>query len=171
MIVPSPILLIAAAQALAHHGFVHPRLPLRPDGTEDATGAPFVQQAGFWSHYEHRVDCSAWPFHPAWGLRQIVHFVREQELLLDEGAIGDLLLCCDDAGRPARLGIVVSGIEHRRWPIREARWRCDLLCGTLEEAGVVAGAWYPRSRGDRFIPWHRSRHWHDRAPGTTGRAA
>lgn len=171
MIPCSPILLIAAAQALTPGARIHDACSLdvtpRPVGRpresamEDPTGMTFVHQAGYWSHYDTRLGVSSWPLDPQWSLREVHAMAQRFELLQRDGDAGDLFIRCDATGTPASVGIVLARQGRLSLPGEEPTWECAALWGSSE---ALEGRWCRASRGDRYLPWYWMPHYRTFTP-------
>lgn len=164
MIPCSPILLVAAAQAMARDDRTVVGASSMSDGDAMATGMPFIHHAGYWSHYEEQLGVSSWPLDPRWSLAQVVQMAKRFELLQLDGSPGDLLVTCNEDGTPSHIGIVLAAGDRLQFPCEAPTWECEALWGTLTGRGSRRGAWFRGGRGDRFIPWYWMPHYHSLTP-------
>jgi hypothetical protein len=167
----SPILLIAAAQALVSTEAIHPHakdalserwLP-RPDGPDVAGQwhTAFIDWVGFASHYDPRSRQSNWPLTPALDCAQLAEDARTQGVLTEEPVAGDLFLLWSPLLRGfVRSGIIASVDDVVQFEDGTRVYHCitvegntspdfshqggDILC---HERRLVP------SKGDRFIHW------------------
>lgn len=159
MIVCSPILLLAAANALARHAGCQWITPSRRGEVgKGGDGARFVQLAGFASHYDATLGVSSWPLRPRPSLAQLLAPLIRARLLLDEGDAGDFLIALDRHGTPARVGIVLGAISRRRPAAEPAAVQCDVLWGEIRNGGRIVAVrqrgWFGAASGYQFSPWY-----------------
>ena len=165
MIPPSPILLIAAAQAMSRDARVTAAALCPVEGEEAASGMSFIHHAGFWSHYDAQVGASSWPLDPRWSLHDVMEVAGRLELLQLNGSAGDLLVSCSEDGRPARIGVVLATGERMQLPGEAPTWECDALWGGhtglsgRTSLGSQGGSWFRGGRGDRYLPWYLMPHY------------
>lgn len=159
MIPCSPILLVAAANALARHaGCKWEGAVRRAEGGRGSDGARFVQLAGMAAHYDSGLGISSWPLRAGSTLAQFLAPLVRADLLLDEGSSGDLLVALDRGGSAQRVGIVIGVLRRRRSAERLEMCECDVLWGEVRAGGGVVAVrqrgWFGASRGYRFAPWY-----------------
>lgn len=156
----SPILLIAAAQAL----IARPTLVLhRPHGSPlrpaDAAidGMRFVQHAGYWSHFNPRIGASTWPFDQSSSLVELTLRACQWDVVRERGEAGDLVVRSGDDGLPARIGIVLH-VEHRIHIPGVFAIKCDIAWGLPRPgdrpAAELKREWVRPEQGDRFVAWY-----------------
>ena len=82
-------------------------VPFSVAAHEDANwDAAFVFHCGYWSHFDHRSDRSAWPVAPVRSARELGAFASERHVLRDEPHAGDVFLQYS----PSQCGFVRAGI-------------------------------------------------------------
>ena len=160
MIPRSPILLLAAAQALAQRSAGHAATIRRQaaDGPVTDAGAHFVHLAGYWSHHDPTLSVSSWPYSRRWSAADIVRHAQRHKLLGTRGSAGDLVVIHDARGTPRRLGVVLAVLECAGLPRQGLSLRCDVLWGDAARGGTPRierqQAWFSAEQGDRFIQWY-----------------
>lgn len=159
MITCSPILLVAAAQAMARDDRALVDTSSLTDRESMSTGMPFIHHAGYWSHFDAQVGVSSWPLDPRWSLAEVVRVAKRLGLLQLDGGPGDLLVTCTEDGQPLHIGIVLAAGARMEFPREAPTWECEALWATLTARGSRRGAWFRGGRGDRFIPWYWMPHY------------
>lgn len=161
----SPILLVAAAQALVADtppSSVRDARRFRDATAKTAAGDgfAFVQHVGYWSHFNARVARSAWPFQGACSLHTMARLAASWGVLRDRGDVGDLVVRYAPDGVHCSVGIVVH-VDHRQsLPPGLQLTACSIARGSGEWAGrpraVLHREWVRPDTGDRFIAWHEA---------------
>ena len=134
-------------------------------GEDDDPAAPwdaaFVSYVGYWSHYDQRVERSAWPLPVTKRIDELAQFAFTSGLIRSAPVAGDVFLAWDRTlARFARTGIVV----HARKRGRRRAELCDFTCTTIEGSGehlLSASGMLSLRRervlspemGDRVIRW------------------
>lgn len=176
MIRHSPILLIAAAQALVPEGSVGPCADARRMPPGDATGMQFVHRAGYWSHFDAKVGVSSWPLDVRWTLGEVHAVAAQHGMLQLDGSPGDLLIRCNAQGVPTRVGVVLAAVDRLQLPGEAPTWTCHALwegghaprtsggSDASMDPAVRESPWFQGGRGDRFLPWYWMPHFSRVAP-------
>lgn len=123
--------------------------------------AVFVFHCGYWSHFDHRSDHSAWPLAPARTARKLGALAAERQVLREEPQAGDLFLQHSPAQRGfVRAGVVAQVVARRMGPDRRRIHDILTIEGGTGIHGELGGQQVLRilrrvsSRsGDRFIRW------------------
>lgn len=159
MIVCSPILLLAAANALARQAGCDwtPERGVTGLGRGNE-GARFVQLAGVAAHHDCSLGVSSWPLRARATIPELRAELARARLLQDEGVRGDLLIAHDREGMACRVGIVLRVIQRRRPAGEPPTCECDVLWGELRRGGRVIAArqrgWFGAAGGYCFSPWY-----------------
>jgi len=123
--------------------------------------AAFVFHCGYWSHFDHRIDRSAWPVLPARDASELAAFATERGVLCDQPQAGDIFLQHSPSRqRFVRAGIVAQVVATRRGPDHERVHDVLTIEGATGTNGELCGQQVrrilrrvTRSSGDRFIRW------------------
>lgn len=140
-----------------------------PAASTDATttedegwSAAFVQHAGYWSHFDHRLGTSVWPLPHRAGCNELAAFAaRHFVLAADEPEAGDIYLLWSPAKkRFVRAGILLSRSRRFRYPSGGKRYECLTIDGDTNRDGALRGSdtavvhrVLSPSSGDRLIRW------------------
>jgi hypothetical protein len=179
MIRLSPYLLIATASALLRLG-AHPEdhapggpidqlrtaLPLddEPEGVEPV-GAPWdvplVLHCGYWSHFDHRSERSAWPVAAVRTSPELAAFGAQHGVIHDSPEDGDIFLQYGPRQRRfVHAGIVVSVVAHGRSSRSTPYFDVVTIEGDTDQSGRLGGGVTLRVKrrlspaaGDRFLRW------------------
>lgn len=164
----SPRLLISGASTLLRFARSHePDSEMLLHGVGQPAGpvwaTAFVHHAGYWSHFEHRELCSAWPLPATNDCNVWARLAELQRVLIDAAPrAGDLFLQWSRKRKEfAHVGIVVAYHDVTGiLPNGASYMECDTIEGNIDNRGH-----YPREgihrhtrrivaeRGDRFIRW------------------
>lgn len=154
MITCSPILLIAAAQAMAKDDGTREAMAVRDERAGESSGMAFIHHAGYWSHFDAQVGASSWPLDVRWTVADVVAVARRYDLLQLHGGPGDLLVRYSGDGALVRVGIVVSTGDRVQFPHESPTWECGVLWSSRAPGEMGRSMWFQGERGDRFIPWY-----------------
>jgi hypothetical protein len=127
--------------------------------------AAFVHHVGYWSHFASGVQTSSWPLPPTASCNALAQYAKEQDVLRDDPADGDVfLLWHAPIACFAHTGIV-ERVRERGKLAGGTKWvDCDTIEGNSDAGdsrdgdGATTGVvrrvrrFYP-TVGDRFIRW------------------
>lgn len=160
MILPSPRLLVAAANAFIGVNGVQTDaegeadsqrtqlldLMERDAGCAGAGGewsATFVHHVGFWSHFDHAGCVSTWPLPALTNCDHLASYAKARGVLVADPhpAHGDVFVqWSPSAKRYVRAGIVVGCIGPRpRFEVEEPFVECIVIEGNSDAAGQLGG--------------------------------
>ena len=170
----SPQLLIATTRALAGLGVTEEDFGEADDGAQhqgrvlgivqddrSSWDARFVQQCGYWSHYNHRSRSSMWPIPVDLTTPELALFGLAHGVLHDTPEPGDVFLMWG----PSRdmfvhAGVVVDVLATYPEPGRKRSFDVYAIEGDTDEYGRLRGGRAMRvrrrlsaARGDRFLRW------------------
>lgn len=131
---------------------------MRPGGRWDAA---LVQHCGYWSHFDHDTDRSAWPIAAATSAEDFAEYGRARGLLREEPEVGDILLQFNPGRRKfVRAGVVVRVVARGWWtPNRPYADVLSVEGDTDAQAGLGGTEVFRVARrtsastGDRFLRW------------------
>jgi hypothetical protein len=169
----SPVLLIATAGAFVglgalpgDHGpggFVRQIHAVHAsDPTSRASwDVPLIQHCGYWSHFDHRYEQSAWPMAGASTTEELAAFGKERRVLREEPAEGDIFLQYAPArGSFVHAGIVVAVLKSGRYDESTPYFDVATIEGDTDASGEIGGGVAMRVKrrlspasGDRFLRW------------------
>jgi len=123
--------------------------------------AALVQHCGYWSHFDHETERSAWPISAATSAEDFAAFGRAHGLLREEPQVGDILLQCNPARRTfVRAGVVVRVVARGWWTPKRPYTDVLSVEGDTDGQGGLGGTEVFRvarrtsaSTGDRFLRW------------------
>jgi hypothetical protein len=152
MSVRSPLLLIAAAQAMVDRMRGDRRIA--PSHAVD-NGMRLVHHVGYWSHYSIRVGGSSWPFDPRCSLEALFKQAHTQSLFVDRAEAGDLVVQLTPLGTPRRIGIILY-VAERVALYRAPTAHCHVAWANHGEpmTAIEQHLWLRASGSARFIAWH-----------------
>ena len=164
----SPQLLIATTRALAGMCITG-----EPDEDTVTTGefqnreaspnrdARFVQECGFWSHYDHRTRTSSWPIPHGLTTEGLAMFGMQHGVLHDTPLSGDIFLQYSPASKSfIHSGVIVEVLASFREGAEDPYFDVYTIEGDTDEMGRVRGGKTMRVRrrlsammGDCFFRW------------------
>jgi len=160
MIVRSPILLLSAANALAQCPRTRPMTSRRPNRRLAMESMRFVQQVGYWSHFDAALEVSSWPLARSTTLWEAHAEWRRAGLLLPDGVRGDLVVRESESGEPLRVGILLEVAHRLTSGGHLIAMRCDVLWGIGAPGGRASAerqvGWLRPRHGVRFVPWYEA---------------
>lgn len=166
MILPSPRLLVAAANAFIG---VHAEADARRtaflelmmadmSSTNRTWDAVFVHHVGFWSHYDHYGRTSTWPLPALSSCDDLAAYAKDRGVLLGDPhpAHGDVFLQWSATlKRYARAGIVIAPLSsHRRFHGDAPFVECCVIEGNSDAAGRLGGDAIVRITRKLFLAQH-----------------
>lgn len=181
MILPSPRLLVAAANAFigiraeadAHRAAFLELIMADmddPGGGTNGTAwdarwdAAFVHHVGFWSHYDHRGRVSSWPLPALRNCDDLAAYAKQRNVLVPDPcpAHGDVFVQWSPTlKRYARAGIIIGPLGAPRQFDRARPYvECCVIEGNSDAAGRLGGESVVRvtrklfvAQRDRVIRW------------------
>jgi hypothetical protein len=170
-IIPSPSLLLAAANAFVgldelssgDERTAVPELVLRQLGQHiaDHWDTAILHHWGYWSHFDHYTDRSAWPVIAASTPGELADFGTAHGVLRTHPLEGDIFLQFGPACRAfVRAGVVARVLSHGQ--VSDSKPYFDVLTieGNTGDDGTLGGARALRivrrlspAAGDRFLRW------------------
>jgi hypothetical protein len=123
--------------------------------------AAFVHHVGYWSHFDHEFERSAWPLPATASVEELAQFAGTSGALREAPLLGDVFLLASPAGREfVRTGIVAHVERFSRLSKGEHGYKCVTIEGHSAEEQTETGTMVLRvertfspALGDRFIRW------------------
>lgn len=140
------------AELMARHTGVRP---------SERWDAALIQFCGYWSHFDHDADRSAWPIAGATSAEDFAEYGRAHGLLREEPEVGDILLQFNPSRRTfVRAGVVVRIVGHGWWTPNKPYADVLSVEGDTDAQAGLGGTEVFRvarrtsvSAGDRFLRW------------------
>jgi hypothetical protein len=167
----SPAFLITAALALvddvspsegAPREMPAAALASRYRDSADGWSAAFVHHAGYWSHFDYRLEGSIWPLPATSSCTELAAFAVDHFVLrADEPNPGDIYLLWSPAKKLfVRAGIILGRTKQQVYPSGRIGYECvtidadTTLRGTLRGpcTAIVRRMLCPAA-GDRWVRW------------------
>ena len=132
-----------------------------PGGSSAPWDAAFVHHVGYWSHFDHDVGESSWPFPAPLDAHSLASYARTMNILDVRPDVGDLFVLWSPAKRCyVHTGIVLRIGPRGHFPNGDGFVECDVLSANVRPNGRIGGPSTLRVmrrmspiRGDRFIRW------------------
>ncbi|HEY2854875.1 MAG TPA: hypothetical protein VGJ18_18595 [Gemmatimonadaceae bacterium] len=124
--------------------------------------ATFVHHAGYWSHFDYRMEASIWPLPATSSCEELATFAAENFVLADdEPNPGDVYLLWSPAKkRFVRAGIILGLTRRHVYPSGRIGYECLTVDADTTLRGSLRGASTAIIRrmlspdaGDRWIRW------------------
>jgi hypothetical protein len=167
----SPAFLIPAALALVDDASAPHEAPRELQPSDAATSvavnptawsATFVHRAGYWSHFDYRLEASRWPLPATSSCEELAAFAADNFVLADdEPNPGDIYLLWSPAKKLfVRAGIILGHTRRQLYPSGRIGYECQTIDADTTVRGSLHG---PRTAiirrllspdaGDRWIRW------------------
>ena len=130
--------------------------------TDGGWSAAFVQHVGYWSHFDYRMDMSAWPLPHTASCTELADFAASHSVITDDAPEpGDIYLLWSPAKKVfVRAGIVLAKNARIQYPNRRTGYECLTVDGDTTRHGLLRGPHTALTErvlspeaGDRFIRW------------------
>ncbi|MFL5615412.1 MAG: hypothetical protein ACJ796_17215 [Gemmatimonadaceae bacterium] len=124
--------------------------------------ATFVHRAGYWSHYDYRLEASRWPLPATSSCEELAAFAADNVVLADdEPNPGDIYLLWSPAKKLfVRTGIILGLTQQHIYPSGRIGYECLTVDGDTTVHGSLRGPSTAIIRrilsadaGDRWIRW------------------
>jgi hypothetical protein len=162
----SPAFLIPTALALvddasAPHEATNPATGVAVSLTA-GWSATFVHRAGYWSHFDYRLEASIWPLPATSSCDELAAFATDNFVLADdEPNPGDIYLLWSPAKKLfVRAGIILGHTRRQVYPSGRAGYECLTVDADTTVRGSLRGPSTAIIRrmlspdaGDRWIRW------------------
>lgn len=122
---------------------------------------PLIQHCGYWAHYDHRSEQSAWPLPARASAMELGRLAAERGVLREDAEAGDIFLQYGPRRKEfVHAGIVIAVTGKGRLSATEPYVDLKTVEGDTDELGQPFGgaARYVNRRvwpgaGDRFLRW------------------
>jgi len=124
--------------------------------------AAFVHRAGYWSHFDYRMEASIWPLPATSSCEELAAFAADNFVLADdEPNPGDIYLLWSPAKKLfVRAGIILGLTRRQVYPSGRTGYECLTVDGDTTVRGSLRGPSTAIIRrllsadaGDRWIRW------------------
>lgn len=128
----------------------------------DGWSAAFVHHAGYWSHFDYRMEASVWPLPATSSCTVLADFAAEHfALRADEPTPGDVYLLWSPAKkRFMRTGVILGCTRHQVFPSGRIGYECLTIDADTTLEGALRGPhtaivrrWLSPEAGDRWVRW------------------
>jgi hypothetical protein len=128
----------------------------------DGWSATFVHHAGYWSHFDYRIEASIWPLPATSSCEELAAFAGDNFVLADdEPNPGDIYLLWSPAKkRFVRSGIILGVTRRQVYPSGRMGYECLTVDADTTVRGSLRGPCTAIIRrmlspdaGDRWIRW------------------
>lgn len=152
----------ASAPAAATSVAANPATSVAVNPTAAAWSATFVHRAGYWSHFDYRLEASYWPLPATSSCEELAVFAADNYVLADdEPNPGDIYLLWSPAKkRFVRAGIILGLTRQHIYPSGRIGYECLTVDGDTTVRGSLRGPSTAIIRrllsagaGDRWIRW------------------